>query len=188
MKIIFLDVDGVLNYSGCRERTPQGYYFVCDDRLERLAAIIAQTDAKVVLSSSWRKGYYDAEGGDMTPDAKDFFLLRDKLLEYDIAIIGYTPMFQTPYRGSEILYWLEHEGTGYDIESILILDDDKDMSPLTDFLVRTSFFDGLQPKDVEKSVQILNSDAYEQFKKKRTTTDSTAASGEDAVVHGRVKG
>lgn len=187
MKIIFLDIDGVLNHSACTERTPQGYYFVCDDRLLLLKEIIDRTGAEVVLSSSWRKGYYDAQSGDITADAKDFFLLRDKLGECGIDIIGYTPMFQTPYRGSEIIDWLDNEGKQYQIESILILDDDKDMEPLGDFLVRTSFVHGLTPEDVEKSVAILESDGFIQFNKRRTGGESYN-SNNDAVVHGRIRG
>ena len=36
MKIIFLDVDGVLNHAGCKAYTPSGYYFVEEDRMALL--------------------------------------------------------------------------------------------------------------------------------------------------------
>ena len=61
MKVIFLDIDGVLNRSGTKERlhTPTGQRHVGIDR--ELAAVfrglVLKTGAKVVISSSWRKFY-----------------------------------------------------------------------------------------------------------------------------------
>src|SRR6195952_3987096 len=53
MKVIFLDIDGVLNCNG----TPNSrkFPYVVDDKLlARLQKLIDATGAKVVLSSSWR--------------------------------------------------------------------------------------------------------------------------------------
>ena len=53
MKIIFLDIDGVLNCASTRN--PRGFPYVVDKRLlARLKKLIAATKARVVLSSSWR--------------------------------------------------------------------------------------------------------------------------------------
>ena len=61
MKIIFLDVDGVLNTSETfrrrrieYEKTKKWNVEIDLDRVARLKYIINMTGAKVVLSSSWR--------------------------------------------------------------------------------------------------------------------------------------
>jgi hypothetical protein len=53
MKIIFLDIDGVLN---CDETpNPRKFPYIIDKKLlTRLRNLLERTNAKVVLSSSWR--------------------------------------------------------------------------------------------------------------------------------------
>ena len=53
MKVIFLDIDGVLNCS--KTANPRKFPYVVDKRLlARLQKLLNRTGAKVVLSSSWR--------------------------------------------------------------------------------------------------------------------------------------
>jgi HAD domain in Swiss Army Knife RNA repair proteins len=53
MKVIFLDIDGVLNNS--KTPNPRKFPYVIDRRLlARLQKLLKRTGAKVVLSSSWR--------------------------------------------------------------------------------------------------------------------------------------
>lgn len=52
VKIIFLDIDGVLNV-GNNERDEFGHLFRTD-LVENLEHIIKETDAKIVISSTWR--------------------------------------------------------------------------------------------------------------------------------------
>jgi HAD domain in Swiss Army Knife RNA repair proteins len=53
MKVIFLDIDGVLN---CKEiPNPSKFLYIVDEKLlRRLERLLKQSGAKVVLSSSWR--------------------------------------------------------------------------------------------------------------------------------------
>ena len=162
LRLIFLDVDGVLNHSGCKVLTPSGYYFVEEDKLALLREIVDATGAEIVLSSSWRKGYYEYAAGHLTDDAKDYLLLEETLADHGMPIIGYTPMHDTAYRGTEIVAWLK-EHTELDVEGILILDDDKDMKPLDSFLIRTSFFSGLTQKQAAQAVSLLLGDEYPKF-------------------------
>ena len=53
MKVIFLDIDGVLNCE--MTRNPRKFPYVVDKKLlTRLQKLLKRTGAKVVLSSSWR--------------------------------------------------------------------------------------------------------------------------------------
>jgi Swiss Army Knife RNA repair-like protein len=53
MKVIFLDIDGVLNCE--RTRNPRKFPYVVDKKLlGRLERLLDRTGAKVVLSSTWR--------------------------------------------------------------------------------------------------------------------------------------
>jgi hypothetical protein len=53
MKVIFLDIDGVLNCE--KTPNPRKFPYVVDKKLlARLQKLLERTGAKVVLSSSWR--------------------------------------------------------------------------------------------------------------------------------------
>lgn len=51
IKVVFLDIDGVLNTDKTTRRTTGGYRFVGSRQLKNLKRIITETKAKVVLSS-----------------------------------------------------------------------------------------------------------------------------------------
>jgi hypothetical protein len=79
MKIIFLDIDGVLNNVYCESRDKFGCTFH-SNFVDNLRSIIDKTGAKIVISSSWRTDgldimkdlwkYRDLPGEviDVTPD------------------------------------------------------------------------------------------------------------------------
>src|SRR5574344_2699208 len=122
MKVIFLDIDGVLNHNGCRN-LEMGYYFVEDDLILKLKKIVDDTGAKVVLSSTWREGWNDLRYGINTIEARLFKKLNHKLSNYGITFISKTPILENGYRGEEIDLWL-HNWKGEPIDSFVILDDD----------------------------------------------------------------
>ena len=154
MKVIFLDVDGVLNYVNCKIIAPSGFYFVDDNCIIRLKEIIERTKANIILSSTWRQGYYDLQEGSTTSAVKDYQALQDKLREFDINIYGHTPILKEMHRGSEILSWLQ---TAKDeVEAMVILDDGNDLYPLEKYHVKTSFKTGLRTKNVMEAIRMLN--------------------------------
>ena len=153
MKIVFLDVDGVLNYVGCKHHA-YGYYFVEDDKIKLLKEIIDRTEAKIVLSSSWRIERSAQYKYEKPRDYKLYHKLVKKLKEYDLLIYSHTPVLRE-YRGKEIDQWLKN-WRGETIESFVILDDDADMQPYMDKLIQTSYETGLTREDVEKAVKMLN--------------------------------
>lgn len=138
MKVIFLDVDGVLNSSQDGFTIKLG----TNKHLELLKQIVEKTDAKIVLSSSWR----------ISNKTKSF--IEAKLNEYGMSIISATPDLGSS-RGEEIKRWLRE--TNDFIESFVILDDDSDMDEYTRTkLVQTNRDIGLQETDVLKAIKILS--------------------------------
>ena len=143
MKVIFLDVDGVL----ISQQSGFGHYDVRGTREEfgedhwaRYRRILEVTGAKVVVSSTWRIG-------------RDLEELQELL---GSEVIGRTPtdrtLETTRVRGDEIEEWLnEHPG----VEEFVILDDETDMGVLGDYLVKTEFSTGLLDCHVEECIRRL---------------------------------
>lgn len=144
----------MLNFNGCRDKIG-GLYFVNDNRIKLLKEIIDTTSAKVVLSSTWRIGWFDRDYGLFGRNAEDFTKLENKLKESDITFISRTPRLSSGYRGEEIKTWIDN-WKGESVESFIIIDDDADMKPFMDRLVQTSFNKGLQQKNVDKAIKLLN--------------------------------
>ena len=155
MKVIFLDVDNVLNYVGCKY-TLGNMYFVDDEKLLLVKNLCDETNAKIVLSSTWRKGFYDLENGQSnTKDAQDYLQLVKKFNEYELEIFSHTPMLDEKNRGLEIENWLKN-WKGEPIEKFVILDDMQNMKPYGKYLIQTSMMTGLKEKHIKKALTILN--------------------------------
>ncbi|WP_051152991.1 HAD domain-containing protein [Lacrimispora indolis] len=149
-----MDIDGVLNFNGCRDKIG-GLYFVNDNRIKLLKEIIDATGAKIVLSSTWRIGWFDRDYGIHSRNAEDFAKLEEKLKESGITFISRTPRLANGYRGEEIKTWIDN-WKGEPVESFVIIDDDADMKPFMNRLIQTSFNKGLQQKNVDRAIQLLN--------------------------------
>ena len=158
MKVIFLDIDGVLNNTSTEE-TFEEYYFVEDEKIELLKQLVVRTDAKIVLSSTWREGWYARErienpSKSFKSAIRLFEALEKKLSEYDLELLSYTEDFGA--RGEEIDLWLKN-WNGEPIESFVILDDmyPEDLKLHQEKLVQTVESFGLTQEDVEKAVAML---------------------------------
>lgn len=172
MDVLFLDIDGVLNSSkslkASNKDTPTraeedfvvnllrtyytGYPYctLITDLLgleptciQNLNLILKATDARVVLSSTWRFSHH--------------LIGLTKLLEYrgfkgflfDITPIN---LIGEEVRGREIQAWLDlHPG----VDRFIILDDNKDMAHLKSHLVLTDRSVGLTKKDAQRAISIL---------------------------------
>ena len=151
MKVIFLDVDGVLNSDEYFDKIAglniQGVESQVDiNKIRLLQKAVRDTGAKVVLSSSWRNTRMGQE-------------LRNLLLSYGL-FTDVTPYMKNQ-RGKEIKEWLSNKG---EIEDFVILDDevfDSFGEKLLEKLIKISdgngknFGEGLQEKDVEQIIQRL---------------------------------
>lgn len=151
MKVIFLDIDGVLNSQDFIIATHlKG--ILPDDKIDsaavaRLNQITDETGAIIVVSSTWRLHYLwrkNTEG------------LKSLLKEEGITgtILGVTPDHQRYRgRGGEIQDWMDH--CGQSIESFIIIDDSDDMDHLLPRLIRTGFQRGLQDEHIEAAISML---------------------------------
>ncbi len=103
MKILFLDIDGVLNrgaFSTEAESTS-----LDPDLVRRLNALLAATNAKVVVSSSWR---YMVLTGAMTLSGFEY-LLRTHGLRRGVVLDTTISDEAVPGRAAQIRAWLaEH--------------------------------------------------------------------------------
>lgn len=149
MKLLFLDIDGVLNYFAYNMEADMNS-FVNFEEVDRkkvllLNEIVSRTGAKVVISSSWRK-FYSIE------ELIEGLAGRGFIGE----IIGVTPSLHHKgvQRGEEIKLWIDN--SGFDISSMVILDDDSDMADMKSFHIKTSYEDGLTEADVELAIRNLN--------------------------------
>lgn len=110
MKVLFLDIDGVLNKRSDWEVIMPNMSNKLLNRvlLGRVHTIIKETNCKIVLSSTWRIFEKDIK----------------YLEEYgQLDIFDKTPMLKGP-RGLEIQAWLEEYP---EVETYAIVDDDGDM-------------------------------------------------------------
>jgi hypothetical protein len=144
MKVIFSDIDGVLNSSHKTEHdvlTEGGY--LNTEMVSNLNRLIRDTGAKVVISSSWRVIN--------TQEEIDAAL---KQAGFVGEIIGMTPRSSHGFRGLEIREW--HRGRT-DIENYIILDDDSDMLLWqASHFFNTDHEFGLTNKIVYKATRFLN--------------------------------
>ncbi len=161
MKVIFLDVDGVLNYQNSNARIIDGTYFVDDEKLLLLKEMVDQTGAQLVLSSSWRRGWTASVGEDTykradIDDSKSYFMLCAKLHDIGLNLLSEIPRLSYGNREDAINYWLR-EWPGEKVEAYVILDDDADkFSPDNRHLIQTSIEVGLMPEHIEAALQILD--------------------------------
>ena len=154
-KVIFLDLDGVLNsraYDRERDCTKQTY--IDETRLPLLKRIVDETGAKIVFSSSWRE-HWDKNSANCDEDG---VYINECFSKYDLKIFDKTPVIKGADKSDEISYYLEmYLG---EIDNYVILDDEN--FDWTDAMrlhvIKTNAFigRGLNEEHVRKTVEILN--------------------------------
>lgn len=182
MKVVFLDIDGVLatprSYSRPHVFLEQhfgdkwargGFPDIEDFAVERLNRVTGEHNASIVVSSTWRHG-----------EDEDFRDLKVFLAQRGVKapVIGRTRSFRqfsgyrgavglgTYQRGDEIKAWVDEHPN---VENFVVFDDDSDMDAVWDNFVhvyggwhRGSWGDtkepelaGLQEEHVEAALRIL---------------------------------
>ncbi|MBI1689483.1 HAD domain-containing protein [Methylorubrum sp. DB1722] len=153
-RILFLDVDGVLNTHAGWEAGHNGHDSLDPGPVARLNALCARTGCRIVVSSTWRHGPYRGPAG----------------CRATLRRMGLTGRFHRDWRtrgwveadglrcedwprGKQIRDWLAaHPETA----AYAIVDDDSDMLPeqLPRF-VKTRFKDGLQDEHADRLAALL---------------------------------
>ena len=167
MKIVFLDIDGVLNNETCDYvdlavgRFGRKQEYIDFDCIARLNKITDETGAVIVVSSTWRFGL-----------SVDELITLFHALGITGKVIGKTDQKENNYtfRGNEIFKWINDNisATGHkyrwEFTDYVIIDDDSDML-LWQFnnFVHTDGRIGLTDVDAEKAISILNG-TYEKVK------------------------
>ncbi len=117
MRIIFLDVDGVLNNCGTRERSNRGMIGVDPKKVRLLKNLQEASGARIVLSSTWREEW-EPSYEDCGPDGK---YLSDSLANGGVEVFDKIPGWSGIHRGEEIRQYAKQCGC----RSFLVLDDQK---------------------------------------------------------------
>ena len=169
-KIIFLDIDGVLNHQLFYEEKTQAERYkevghpdcdLDDKAIDLINDLVKDTGAEIVISSTWRKG-------------KSIEFLQELLDKHGLKakIIGKTPVYWfgseceangSVSRGEEIAGWMkkyvDEKKIGWSDLSYVILDDDSDMlyRQRNRFLIIDGYC-GITYNIVYKAKRILNNE------------------------------
>jgi hypothetical protein len=149
VKVIFLDIDGVLNnmeslrFPRIRVKSSEHSYSAAHPScIAALNRIISETNARIVISSTWR--------------GIGLEVMFEIFHQWGIAgmTVGYTPLWERSFeRGDEIADWLSKHP---EVTSFVILDDGDDMGVLKHRLVQTDYEIGLTEADADRAIAILN--------------------------------
>lgn len=142
-RYIFLDIDGVLNYSGTKS-------FIVRKKLALVKQLAADTNAIVVLISDWRL--------DLLPSAaypEKGRHIRNCFEKEGIPLTVVSTVPRYEIRGDEIRKYIEK----FPCDGFVIIDDedfeeyyDDDLYP---HFVQTNYKKGLTEEDIEKAKEIL---------------------------------
>lgn len=166
MKIVFLDIDGVLNTSYTKE-TFQGYTGIDNTCIQSFSEFVKKANeiekTEVVLTSSWRLG--ENKDGNTVMDGYQY--IYDTLESVGITLFDVTPVCVNEGRGAEITKWL-YDHKDLNITGYVVLDDvlhtDYRTLGISKRLIRTSWGSpngGFRKKHIEKALEILNLPYYE---------------------------
>ena len=157
MKVIFLDIDGVLNEEKSRSRCC-GYRGIDDKKVENLAKIVKATGAKIVLVSTWKEYWQKTDKAHQGMMAN---YLDEKLKKQGLTVLDKTENLdrtsgQYLSRGEGILLFLSTHA----VEKYVILDDyqfDYDGCGLTENYIKTDNENGGLTEELsQKAIEILN--------------------------------
>ena len=154
MKIIFLDIDGVVNCISTKERF-NGLIGVEQEKITLVKQIVEATDAKIVLSSTWRLDWLWFNEGKPV-NLNSFNYLKKEFAKQGLEFFDVTPSHKDSWRAREIQEWLDT--TTEKIDGYVVIDDDTyDIAKEhRGHLLTTSWRHGLKPNAVKIAIDILN--------------------------------
>lgn len=173
-KVIFLDIDGVLNNFD----SPEVHREVIDKNMVlRLKRIVDASGANIILTSSWRLFYHTWQNCGDQRLAEHYKKLMAAFEESNITVYGVTNevSYGANSRPEEINEWL---GSHQDIKNYVILDDSSwDWGILSDYVVTTRRRDyysengwrsGLEDEDADRAISILSDENFYRSKVGKT--------------------
>ncbi len=137
MKVLMLDVDGVLNNFKERNFGENFSSAACANLNSLLKKV---PDLKIVISSAWRMWGLEYMKEVLKKNGID-----------ESRVIDVTGN-EDGIRGYQIQCWLNRNPG---VTNMVIIDDESDMGDLTNKLAKTSSFIGLTSKEVDQAVEIL---------------------------------
>lgn len=137
MKILFLDIDGVLNNFKERNFGEKFSPAACGNLKDLLNRV---PDLKIVISSAWRIWGLEY----MKKVLENNGIPSSRIIDVTGREVG--------IRGHQIQCWLDKNP---EVTAFAILDDETDMGNLMDKLVKTSSYIGLTSKEVDLAVEVL---------------------------------
>lgn len=162
MKVIFLDVDGVLNsnfWNDIHQREISDGTLIDAEKVQLLGQLIRSTKAKVVLHSGW-KFWFDSE---INPLRKEAERLKKMFEEEGIKIESLTPDHTTEeikinkkfslVKAGEILSWISEHSS---VDRWIVIDDlDLHNEEIEKHQIKTDAGIGLTVEDIRKAEQML---------------------------------
>lgn len=156
-KVIFLDIDGVLNTESWRNSTEE--YFekpISEEKMPLVKYIVDVTGSKIVLSSSYRQ--YWNEGAQQASKTGKYF--NEIFAKYGMKIHSKTRWLPGNNRRLEIEAWIgEHDSQ---ISNYVVIDDID--YGFDEHFVKTSDETGLDEEACERAIKILNGEDYATVK------------------------
>ena len=161
-KVIFLDIDGVLNsnfWNEDHQREISDGKYIDIEKVKLLSELVKKSGASIILHSGWRF-WFDEDAQPTRSEAK---YLTELLKSEGMIVAGMTPDLTTEeirkakrfsaVKADEILTWLkDHPET----ENWVVLDDlELNNEKIASFQVMTDAEQGLTEEDVERALKIL---------------------------------
>ncbi len=165
MKVIFLDIDGVLNsnfWNDAHQREISDGSLIDEEKIHLLGRLIKSTNAKVILHSGW-KFWFDSN---MNPLRKEAENLKNMLKKEGVELEGMTPDYTTEeirkskkfslVKADEILAWIaEHDS----MDAWIVIDDlDLHNEEIKKHQIRTDANVGLTVEDVREAEKMLDTE------------------------------
>lgn len=142
MKVVFLDIDGVLVTERTWEQAIGDFAAFDADCVARLNDILQRSRAKVVVSSTWRL---------TTSLEKLARFFHEQGVVADLVDV--TPDREDMNRTLEVQEWLDQADP---VSSFVVIDDGQIDGDLATRHIRTQFALGLQPEHVDRALQLLD--------------------------------
>jgi len=149
LKVIFLDIDGVLNsaqYYKTVDRTKKDWNRFNPLAVEMIRRLVEEYDASIVFTSTWRYGLVKELKNELNKSGLIKYLHKD----------WKTLVIHPNHRGDEINLWLNNHLEA--IDYVIIDDDENILEEQKNRFIKTDINDGMTEEHYYKASQIFASE------------------------------